>query len=189
MRLSPLTIGPLLAGCALIAVTSCSTDEQETEAGLAPDMSSAAVAATSAYDIVKVSSMTIDGDLADWANITAITMADTSERSGGGLDNTARVKLGWDNTYLYAAYDVTDTELLAVQTTRDHGNLYKDDAVELYIDPQGDGAAATSMTPRTTRSRQRARDPGRRQGDGNGQQGRVTSTRPASSPRRLLTAR
>ncbi len=144
MRFSSLAMGPVLAGCALIAVTSCTSDEQETEAGLAPTMSPA-LAATSAYDIVKVSSMTIDGNLAEWANIPAITMADNSGRTGG-VDNTAKVKLAWDNTYLYAAYDVTDTELLAIQTTRDHGSLYKDDGIDIYIDPQGDGATATRMT-------------------------------------------
>ena len=56
------------------------------------------------------------------------------------------MKLAWDATYLYAAYTVTDTEILAVQTTRDHADLYKDDAVELFIDPQGDGSGALSST-------------------------------------------
>jgi cellulose/xylan binding protein with CBM9 domain len=89
--------------------------------------------------------LTIDGNLSEWANIAPISMADNSGRTGG-VDNTAKVKLAWDDTYLYAAYDVTDTELLAVQTTRDHANIFQDDEVELYIDPQGDGAGATSMT-------------------------------------------
>jgi hypothetical protein len=144
MRFKPLAMGPVLAGCVLVAVTSCSTDERETEAGLAPTMSPS-VTAESAYDIVKVPSMTIDGNLNDWANIASISMADNSGRAAG-LDNTAKVKLAWNDTYLYAAYDVTDSELLAAQTARDHGDIYKDDAVELYIDPQGDGDSATSMT-------------------------------------------
>jgi hypothetical protein len=104
-----------------------------------------ATTAASAYDIVKIGSMAIDGNLDDWQNIATISMADNSGRTGG-VDNTARVKLAWNEVYLYAAYDVTDTELLAVQTTRDHGDIYLDDEVELYIDPQGDGGAATSMT-------------------------------------------
>jgi hypothetical protein len=145
MRFSALAMGPVLAGCALLAVTSCGTDEPQTEAGLAPTMSPA-VTATSAYDIVKVPAMTIDGNLSEWANIAEISIADNSGRPGTGVDNTAKVKLAWDNTYLYAAYNVTDTELLAAQTARDHGDIYKDDAVELYIDPQGDGSTATSMT-------------------------------------------
>jgi cellulose/xylan binding protein with CBM9 domain/fibronectin type III domain protein len=146
MRLNNLAMGPVLAGCAVMVLTSCSTDDREPSPGLAPTIS-ASTAATSAYDIVKVpTAMTIDGNLSEWANIAAISMADHSTR-GPGLDNTAKVKLAWDDTYLYAAYDVTDTELLADQTTRDHPDIFKDDAVELYIDPQGDGSAATSMTP------------------------------------------
>jgi hypothetical protein len=143
MRFNFLARGPALVGCALLAVMSC-TDETETEPGLAPSMSPS-VTAVSAYDIVKVPAMTIDGNLNDWQNIAAISMADNSGRATG-LDNSASVKLAWDGTYLYAAYNVSDTELLAAQTTRDHADLYKDDAVELYIDPQGDGSAATSMT-------------------------------------------
>jgi hypothetical protein len=141
-----MAIGPVLAGCALIAVTSCSTDEKQTETGLGPSTISPAITATSAYDIVKVPSITVDGSLSEWANIAAISMADNSGRTGG-VDNTAKVKLAWDDTYLYAAYDVTDTELLAVQTARDAANIYQDDGIELYVDPQGDGAGATSMTP------------------------------------------
>ena len=145
MPLRILALGPVLAGCALVALTSCSTDEEKQEAGLAPSMSPA-VAAVSAYDIVKVPSITVDGNLSDWADVAAISMADNSGRSGG-VDNTAQVKLAWDDSYLYAAYDVTDTELLAIQTARDDGDIYKDDEVELYVDPQGDGAGAASMTP------------------------------------------
>jgi hypothetical protein len=45
MRFIFLAAGPVLAGCALIVVTSCSTDEQGTEAGLAPSMNPVAAAA------------------------------------------------------------------------------------------------------------------------------------------------
>jgi cellulose/xylan binding protein with CBM9 domain/fibronectin type III domain protein len=144
MRLNPWAIGPALAGCALIAVTSCTTDEPQTEAGLSPTIS-AATAAASAYDIVKVPAMTIDGNLNDWANIATISIADDPNNGRGALNNSAKVKLAWDDTYLYAAYDVTDTELLASQTTRDQPDIYKDDAVEFYIDPQGNGSADSSM--------------------------------------------
>jgi cellulose/xylan binding protein with CBM9 domain/fibronectin type III domain protein len=145
MRLNHWASGPALAGCALIAVTACTTDEPRTEAGLSPTIS-AATAAASAYDIVKVPSMSIDGNLDDWVNIAAISIADDPANGRGTANNSAKVKLAWDDTYLYAAYDVTDTELLALQTTRDDPDVYKDDAVELFIDPQGDGAGATSMT-------------------------------------------
>jgi hypothetical protein len=88
--------------------------------------------------------MTVDGNLSDWNGIAAISMADNSGRTGG-VDNTAKVRLAWDDSYLYYAFDVTDTELLAIETARDGANLYKDDEVELYIDPQGDGRTAAKM--------------------------------------------
>jgi cellulose/xylan binding protein with CBM9 domain/fibronectin type III domain protein len=143
MSRNPFAMGAVLAGWALVALTSCNTDNHEPSPGsLAPV--SPSVAAVSAYDIIKLP-VTVDGDLSEWANIPGISLADQSGR-GAGMDNTAKVKLAWDDTYLYAAYDVTDTEILAAQTSRDHGAIYKDDAVELYIDPQGDGSGAGSMT-------------------------------------------
>lgn len=146
MRFNYRAMGPVFVACAFLALTSCSKDSNEPNPGPASTpIMNASVAAVTAYDIVKVSSMTVDGNLNEWANIAAISMADNSGRAPG-LDNTAKVKLAWSDTYLYVAYDVTDTELLATQTTRDHADIYKDDAVELYIDPQGDGSAATSMT-------------------------------------------
>ncbi|MGH7513047.1 MAG: sugar-binding protein, partial [Gemmatimonadales bacterium] len=100
------------------------------------------------YDLVKVGSsgMTIDGNLADWAGVPAIAIADDPANGRGGANNSANVRMVWNDTYLFAAYDVTDTELLAVQTAHDNADIYKDDAVELYIDPQGDGGAASHMT-------------------------------------------
>jgi cellulose/xylan binding protein with CBM9 domain/fibronectin type III domain protein len=146
MRTKLVAIRPVLAICALVAVTSCSTDDEpQTESGLAPNISPAVTAASS-YDIVKVPSLTIDGNLNDWVNIAPVAIADDPGNGRGAANNSATVKLAWDDTYLYAAYDVSDTELLAVQTTRDHPDTYKDDAVELFIDPQGDGAAASNMT-------------------------------------------
>ena len=146
MRLSPLAIGPVLAGCALVAVTSCSSDEPQTEPGLAPSLTPA-VTAVSAYDIVKATAINVDGYRGDWSGIDSIMIADDPNNGRGSLNNSATVKLAWNDTYLFAMYDVSDTDLRAVQTARDAAALYQDDEVELYIDPQGDGAAASWMTP------------------------------------------
>ena len=100
-----------------------------------------------AYDIVKVApaTVTLDGDLSDWAGVTPIpTFADDPAR--GAAANSASVRMAWDNTYLYAAYGMTDTELWAAETTRDAANLFRDDEVELYIDPQGNGGAVMQVT-------------------------------------------
>jgi hypothetical protein len=139
---------------------------------------SPAITAVSAYDIVKVPSITIDGNLSDWANITAISIADNSGRTGG-VDNTAKVKLAWNDSYLFASYDVTDTELLALQTAHDNSDIYKDDEVELYVDPQGDGAGASSMTTTDYQFLANVRDAlGENRGNGAG--GKDASYNPAS---------
>src|SRR5262249_42267447 len=135
----------LCATATMFVALSCNpVDEEKTVTGPPPQM---AITGVSAYNIVRVGTpMTIDGNLSDWSSISAIpTFADDPGNGRGTLNNTASVKLAWDSTYLYAAYTVTDTELLAAQTTRDHADLYKDDAVELYIDPQGNGGSATFM--------------------------------------------
>jgi Carbohydrate family 9 binding domain-like len=141
MRLNFLEPGPVLVGCALLTLISCRDDQPESESLLAPSDATL----VSAYDIVKVSTITIDGNLGEWSNIAPISMQDPNT-SRGSLRNTASVKLAWDDTYLYAAFDVTDTDVRAVQTIRDHGDLHRDDHIELYVDPQGDGAGAASMT-------------------------------------------
>ncbi|MGH7511416.1 MAG: sugar-binding protein, partial [Gemmatimonadales bacterium] len=125
---------------AVIATTCTDVDDEKSVAGPAVPVGPLA-AVVSAYDIHKVgaSAITIDGNLNDWAGISPITMADDPANGRGAANNSASVKLAWDATYLYAAYDVSDTELLAVQTAHDNADIYKDDAVELYIDPQGDG--------------------------------------------------
>jgi chitodextrinase len=99
-------------------------------------------ATSTTYDAAYVTTpLTIDGGLADWGSIPGVTLADASGRTPSSLDNQAVVRLAWDATYLYAAYTVTDTELQAAVTTADSGALYKDDAIELYIDTlNNDGA-------------------------------------------------
>src|SRR4051812_39971174 len=107
MRFHHLAIGPVLAGCAFVALTSCSTDEKESEHGLGPV--TPATTAVSAYDIVKVGNPAIplDGNLGDWSTVPSIpTFADDPANGRGSLNNSASVKLAWDDTYLYAAYTI-----------------------------------------------------------------------------------
>jgi hypothetical protein len=84
-------------------------------------------------------SITVDGALGDWSGVESIALSESSGR--GTRDNRAVITLAWDATYLYAAYDVSDTELATVATLRD-GDVYKDDAVELYVDTRRDGGSA-----------------------------------------------
>jgi len=75
---------------------------------------------------------TIDGDLSEWQSTTDITIYAASERSPEE-DNTAIIKSMYDDTYLYFAYDVTDTNLQADRVNGETG-LHLDDSIEVYID-------------------------------------------------------
>jgi cellulose/xylan binding protein with CBM9 domain len=81
--------------------------------------------------------VTIDGLLGDWTGATPVQFA--------GPSNTVTARVMWDAVNLYAALQVTDTRLAAVQTARDAPALWKDDTVELYLDSVYGRAA--SMQP------------------------------------------
>lgn len=78
----------------------------------------------------------LDGDLSEFANADSAVF---SPSSGGNL---AIVKSIWDSEYLYIGYEVFDTQLNAVESTRD-GNVWNDDAVEWFIDVNNDGGGET----------------------------------------------
>ncbi len=89
-------------------------------------------------DISYTSIPVIDGLKDDWAGMSGVSFKDDSGR--GSADNTASVKAAWDDSYLYFSFEVTDTNLQAVETVRD-GALSLDDVVEVYIDTlNNDGA-------------------------------------------------
>jgi hypothetical protein len=81
----------------------------------------------------------LDGLLGDrvWrlANATR-TFVET--RRGGVAPLHASAKLLWDEHYLYLGVDVDDRLLRASNTERDD-HLWKQDCVELMVDPDGDG--------------------------------------------------
>jgi hypothetical protein len=78
--------------------------------------------------------ITVDGQLTEWDG--------AGQASFNGVSGTANGYLLWDDTNLYVAFRVTDSQLSSTQTTRDSANLWQDDAVEVYIDTRGDRAAA-----------------------------------------------
>ena len=52
--------------------------------------------------------------------------------------NRVKIYTLWDENYLYVAYEVTDRYLVGFQTERDHKALYKDDMIEVLLDPRRD---------------------------------------------------
>lgn len=81
----------------------------------------------------------LDGSLTDLVWSFAHTTAPFVEtRSGGVAPVTASAKLLWDKRYLYVGVDVNDALLRA--SDREHDDhLWKQDCVELMIDPDGGG--------------------------------------------------
>ena len=74
--------------------------------------------------------ITVDGVLGEWSGAGAARFS--------GLSNSATAYLLWNATNLYVAFQVTDTQLSAIQTARDAPALYQDDAVEVYLDTRAD---------------------------------------------------
>ncbi len=83
--------------------------------------------------------ITIDGQLAetDWHAVPASSsFVDTLGGGAGPFPAMARVL--WDDRNLYVAFEVVDDYLHNTITERD-GHLWEQDAVEIMVDPDGDG--------------------------------------------------
>ncbi|OQA55422.1 MAG: Endo-1,4-beta-xylanase A precursor [Candidatus Omnitrophica bacterium ADurb.Bin277] len=82
----------------------------------------------------------VDAMLRDWPAGGAIHL--TSEghaefgQISGSKDLSAKIRFAWDETFLYFIAQVNDDH---VQIRRTGRNIWRDDLVELYIDPDGDG--------------------------------------------------
>ena len=85
------------------------------------------------------SAIVIDGDLGDdaWARAsTPLTLQFLWEAQTGAKQRTA-ARLLWDADALYVAYDVEDADITAQFTRRDDPT-YRDDAAEIFINPNPD---------------------------------------------------
>jgi hypothetical protein len=78
----------------------------------------------------------IDGKLDDkaWAAAAPIEFVFPWDFQTGAKQKTT-AKLLWDDQYLYVGYDCQDSDIVAVYTERDDPT-YRDDAVELFINPK-----------------------------------------------------
>ena len=83
--------------------------------------------------------ITVDGYLKDWPNVRPLVL-DRSFKENGSIDDDADLKgrfgFAWDENALYFYAKVTDSSLILRKTGK---NIWMDDLVELYIDPEGDG--------------------------------------------------
>jgi hypothetical protein len=77
----------------------------------------------------------IDGKLEEWEAADTMRLDDPVE----SLDpDQVKIYTLWDEKYLYIAYQVDDRYLVGHQTERDHRALYKDDMIEVLLDPRKD---------------------------------------------------
>lgn len=82
----------------------------------------------------------IDGDLSDWPAGGRATIKFPDQSEFGIPPNRERFEgafaFAWDAQYLYIATDVKEDELV---TAAPAAELYKDDAIEIFLDPRNDG--------------------------------------------------
>lgn len=82
--------------------------------------------------------ITIDGkaDEADWK--AAIPLSPLRDIEGGAIADETRIRLLWDDQYLYVLAEMKEPDLRATLTEHD-SVIYQDPDFEIFIDPDGDG--------------------------------------------------
>lgn len=85
-------------------------------------------------------SLTVDGQLSEtaWSVDTSVT-----EVISGSPNNTATFDVLWDNSYLYVGAKVLDSSL-----QNDSANIWEDDSVEIYLDPDHDHGSSYDSNDR-----------------------------------------
>lgn len=81
----------------------------------------------------------VDGYLRDWASADAILLGPEHIEAGhvsNAEDLSAQIRFAWDENALYFSAKVIDDSLVLRRSGR---HLWQDDALELYIDPAGNG--------------------------------------------------
>ena len=84
------------------------------------------------------SEVKIDGDLSEWINAQVIHLLPSKNLEFGNLTNykvdlLADCMFMWDDENLYAAFKVTDNQIL---TPYVDSMIYRNDGVELFVDPE-----------------------------------------------------
>ncbi len=78
----------------------------------------------------------IDGKLEQaWRSGAAMRLDDPADVAD---PNGIEIFTLWDEQYLYVAFEVSDRQLVGYQYERDHKALYKDDMIEVLLDPRQD---------------------------------------------------
>ena len=83
----------------------------------------------------------IDGDTSDavWASAARIDGLRPAIGESSAAIPATSVRVLWDATLLYVAFDCADDEVYSSGTLRHDDNLYTEDVVEVFLDGKGDG--------------------------------------------------
>ena len=80
----------------------------------------------------------IDGKGNDWQWQTARELSPLRDIEGAAIPHDCRIKMLWDDKYLYILADMDEKHLWATLTEHD-SIIYRDPDFEIFIDPDGDG--------------------------------------------------
>jgi hypothetical protein len=108
--------------------------------------------------------ITVDGvlDEADWKNAPS-TAPFVSSMDGSKTKYLTQAKLLWDDQFLYVAFTCEDQDVWSDFTKHDD-KLYTQEAVELFVDADGDGKTYNELEIAPTNATFDAYFPARRQG-------------------------
>ncbi|MBC7327240.1 carbohydrate-binding family 9-like protein [bacterium] len=81
----------------------------------------------------------VDGDLSEWENVPYVEVNYDIEKMKRVDNIKTFARVLWDKENLYISFQCKDDEPWATITKRD-GFLWEEEAVEVFIDPKGDGA-------------------------------------------------
>ena len=84
--------------------------------------------------------ISVDGNLGEWKRVEPIPFGEPEHVEYGNIENEQDFNVDlyfvWDLTFLYVAAKITDND---VSFRRGRAAIYKNDCLELFIDPEGDG--------------------------------------------------
>lgn len=94
---------------------------------------------------VKEGAIKLDGKLdeAEWTTARG-TGAFVKTLDGAAAESKAEAKVLWDDKFLYVAFQLEDKDVWATKTGRDD-QLWKEEAVEVFIDADGDKATYVEL--------------------------------------------